>query len=676
MIRISTALILVASTGLAENRPRFAFTQFPAAVSAVAQDAQGDTYFTGNVLGSPFAATQGAYQSKNGGATCIGGSGGLAPPMPMPCDNAFVIKLDQFGTLIFATYLGGTGGVNATAISVDSQGNVYVSGSFQNVFPVTPGAAFTNPTKGGTDGFVAKLNASGTQLMYSTLIPAVQVASTAVDAAGNLYFTGVWVSLISGHFPATPGAYQSTPANSVGAAVIGKLNASGSALIYGTYLSGTLGPSAGVAIAVDAAGNTIVSGTNEAPDFPASAGNFSNSLPGHQNTYLTKLSPDGTRLIYSTLLGPLQVSGMKVDVSGGIHLYGFAQSSFPVTASAFGATPASGDGGFLLDVSADGQSVVSSIYVPASVPPTAANMDIDSTGNTYVVGYGSVQTTVGAFQPSGSGGAFVAKITPSGQILGATYLAEPASSPYFEAIAAERDGSVVVATTGTDSLIVANLFPALTLENAASSVANTAVPGELVSIRGYGLGPEVGLSSSPTTNLGGVQVYFDNFAAPIIYAQGEQINAQVPWEIAGQAVTQLRIVYNVADVGGVAVPVAQALPGVFYIENSDGSLNSPSNPAHAGDYIAIYGTGGGTMNPPGATGNPWPLSPLSTLTQSVSVIVGSEAGEVLYDGSAPTLESAFFQIDVRLPPDLTSAAQSLSVTIGGVTSVPLAMSIQ
>jgi uncharacterized protein (TIGR03437 family) len=138
----------------------------------------------------------------------------------------------------------------------------------------------------------------------------------------------------------------------------------------------------------------------------------------------------------------------------------------------------------------------------------------------------------------------------------------------------------------------------------------------------------------------------------------------------------LQIVYNGAKVGGVTLPVGQALPGIFYIENADGSFNSPSNPARAGGLVSVYGTGGGALNPPGVTGGSWPLSPLSNLTRSVSVKVGGEAAAVAYAGSAPTLDSGFFQINVALPADLTAGAQSLCVTISGVTSAPVAITIQ
>src|ERR1035438_1350584 len=161
-----------------------------------------------------------------------------------------------------------------------------------------------------------------------------------------------------------------------------------------------------------------------------------------------------------------------------------------------------------------------------------------------------------------------------------------------------------------------------------------------------------------------------------MYAQANQINVQVPWEIAGQSTTQLQIQYGGAQAGSVSLPVSQALPGVFFIENSDGAFNSPANPARPGDFVAIYGTGGGAMSPAGITGGTWPLTPLSYLAQAVSATVGTETAQVLYGGSAPTLGTGFFQIDVLLPSDLTAGTQTLSVAVGGAASVPVAISIQ
>jgi uncharacterized protein (TIGR03437 family) len=680
-----------------QNLPRFAFSIAGVQVRAVAVDSQGSSYLTGTVDSNSFTATAGVLQPQYAGGTCYGG-GGIGPPLPIPCHNAFVIKLDPSGAVMFATYLGGASSADGEAIAVDSEGNVYVTGIVGGAgFPVTPGSAFAGSAPGG--GFiiswVAKLNASATTLNYATLIPATYIVSIAVDGVGSVYFTGSWDGYGAGLFPATPGAFQTAPlipatASSIGETIVGKLNPSGSALVYGSYLSGSLGVSSGIAIAVDANGGAIVTGSTGASDFPAT-GQF---IPNSANLYLTKFSTDGSSLIYSTLLGPAGPTAMKTDASGNIYIACEAVGPvFPLTGAGFGVTPpASGENYYLLRVSADGSTVLGTTYLPFLL----SGLDVDSVGNVYVSGQTPAvlpfRMSVGAFQPSSGPVStshyegVIAKIAPNGQVAGSTYFGGSLGSTPITLVA-EQDGSVVVVgaapsldflglPSGTSGNFAANIFPAITFENWASFVANTAVPGELASIQGYGIGPAAGVSASPVNTLAGLQVYFDNFAAPIIYAQARQINVQVPWEIAGQSITQVRIMFNGALAGNLAVLVGAALPGIFAIGNSDGSPNSPSNPARTGDFVAIYGTGGGTTNPPGVTGGAWPPVPLSLLTQPALATVGAEAAPVLYQGSAPTLESGFFQINVRLPSSLPSGVQLLSVTIGGVTSVPVAISVQ
>ncbi len=669
--RLVRVLLLIAANGLAANAPRFALT-FPGAIGATPTvDSGGNTYLTGSVVGNPFTATPGAFQPQNAGGTCYEGTG-FGGLYMIPCSNAFVIKLNPLGAVVFATYLGGSDAAAGSAISVDSQGNVYVVGEVSKNdpnppggFPFTAGAAFTDSSGLNAYSFLAKLNATGTQLEYATLIPGADLGSIAVDGAGNLYFVGLGGdpgAAFNGQFPATPGAYQTAPASSTESAVVGKLNASGSALVYGTYLSGP-GIHPGGGLAVDAAGNVLTTEID-----------FGTTYPNGGNAYLVQLNSAGSALNYTTLLGPAQAAAVKVVAGGGVYVQLFSSTE--------------NGNNSLVHVSADGSAVLSSISLPFGV--YESGWDVDSAGNAYIVGHGSIQTSAGAFQPaSGSGTGLtvaIVKLTADGQFAGATYLGASAAGS-VAAIAAEGDGSVVVATSLVDFVgnpappegdyiyTVANFFPAITLENSASYVASTVAPGELVSIRGYGMGPATGLASSPVTGLGGVQVYFDNLAAPITYAQAGQINVQAPWEIAGQTTTQVRILYNGVETGSTPVPVGAALPGVFYIENSDGSFNSPSNPARAGDYVSVYGTGAGAMSPPGVTGNSWPLGPLSSIAQPVSVTVGGEGAAVLYSGSAPTLDSGFFQINVRLPADLTATAQSLCVRIGGVMSAPAAISI-
>src|ERR1035438_454938 len=168
----------VALAANAANTPRLTFA-FPSsatiasAASAIDVDSTGYTYLAGIVDGNAFTATPGAYQPQySGGGLCYGGpvTGGI--PIPGPCESTFVVKLDPFGALVFATYLGGSAETMPSAIAFDPQGNVYVAGTTQGAFPITTGAAFASPPNGQTASFIAKLNSGGTQLEYATCIPA------------------------------------------------------------------------------------------------------------------------------------------------------------------------------------------------------------------------------------------------------------------------------------------------------------------------------------------------------------------------------------------------------------------------------------------------------------------------------------------------------------------------
>ena len=514
----------------AQNLPRFAFSIAGVQVRAVAVDSQGDSYLTGTVTNNAFTATPGVFQPQYAGGTCYGGSG-FGPPVPIPCHNAFVIKLDPSGAVVFATYLGGASSADGEAIAVDSEGNVYVTGIVDGAFPATPGSVFAGsaPVGGFAISWVAKLNASATQLTYSTLIPGTYVVSIAVDGVGSLYFTGFWDGYGAGLFPATPGAFQTAPLIPATASdsetVVGKLNPSGSALAYGTYLSGSLGGSTGAAIVVDAAGEAIVTGSTAASDFPATGQFSANS----GNLYLTKFSADGSSLIYSTLLGPAGSTAMKTDASGNIYIACQAEGPvFALTGAGFGVTPpASGESNYLLRVSADGSTVLGATYLPFQLD-SYAGLDVDAVGNAYISGEtptpavlpfqmtaGGFQTSDGAVSTSQYDGV-IAKIAPDGQVAGSTYFGGSEGATPIT-LAAERDGSVVVVggapsldflglalpTSNFSIFFAANIFPAITVENSASFVANTAVPGELASIQGYGIGPETGVNSLACEHIGG-----------------------------------------------------------------------------------------------------------------------------------------------------------------------------
>jgi PKD repeat protein len=226
--------------------------------SSVAVDSAGNAYVTGDTQ-SPDFPTANALQST----------------APSSTWNAFVAKIDSAGSaLVYSTYLGGSGfATEGTRIAVDGAGNAYVTGSTDAWDFPTVNAL--QPTRGGlADAFVAKLNPTGSALVYSTYLGGSDVcdeygscygdfgSGIAVDSAGNAYVVGV---TYSSDFP-TVNALQPTLRGSRDA-FVAKLNPAGSALVYSTYLGGT-GDDFGAGIAVDSAGNAYVVGTTWSSDFP------------------------------------------------------------------------------------------------------------------------------------------------------------------------------------------------------------------------------------------------------------------------------------------------------------------------------------------------------------------------------------------------------------------------
>jgi uncharacterized protein (TIGR03437 family) len=693
-------IFLLLPCAFADNQPTFNYygLGISAQVSAITTDAAGNTYLTGSSTNLKIDATPGAFQPQGHDGICgyVAMIGFVAP-----CYESFVIKLNPFGEVVFATYLGGSGDDIAYGIAVDQQGNVYVAGSTSqnpiehtNTFPVTSGAAFTDPAN--ASGFIVKLNPTGTKLVYATFIPGIYVRGLALDRDANVYFTGTNSSFLGqALFPATDGAYQPPPGSTnMLSAVAGKLNVDGSALSYGAYLACAT-PSS---IAVDSGGNAFIAGTTICNDFPVTSGafltKFPGTSPGDQSVFLSKLNPQGTGLVYSTYLGLGDTVKVRVDAHGTALLSGRAMSpKFPtVGVQAFPYNPPSG---FLTHVSADGSSLIYSTYVPTD----NGQMDADSAGNAVIMGDvtgGGLPTGAGAFQTDFGGtglklyGLYIARIAPDGRFAGGTYLGNSLENESSGPIALAPNGSVVIEYVGSragpcfigpcSGRVVSNLFPFLTIENAGSYVAAPIAPGEIVALRGYGIGPDPGVSaigSSLPKELGGVFVSFGGYQAPLFYAGDKQINAQVPWELAGSTSTTVQVSYPGVNTISTPVAMTPTLPGIFYINNSDGTRNSPTNPAKPGDYISIYGTGGGQASPSGVTGEAWPQSTqLTLLTASTSVTIADKNAQVAYAGASPLNSSGFFQINAVLPTDLQSSSNAvLSLTIGTASAagVPIAI---
>ena len=405
---------------------------------AIAVDSSRNAFVTGFTLSTNFPTTAGAFQTTSGGA-----------------GDVFVTKLNSTGsTLLYSTYLGGSNLDLATAIVVDSAGNAFVAGTTLSTdFPTTTGAFQTTFGGGPGDAFVAKLNPSGSVLVYSTYLGGNnedQGLGLSLDSSGNAYVTGLSAST---NFPTTTGAFQTTFSGSSQNAFVTKLNPAGSALVYSTYLGGT-GGDFGRAVAVDPSGDAYVTGTTKSSDFPTVSGSFQTVFSGFQDAFVTKLNPSGSALIYSTYLGgsnDLGVGdGIALDTSGDAYVTGFtASSNFPTTSGAFQTT----FGGDLLDafvtkLNSAGSALVYSTFLGGSGFDEAFGIAVDSTGSAYVTGFTTSTNfpTAAAIQTTSGGGddVFVTKLNPAGSALVySTYLGASGDDDGL-GIAIDSDGSAYV----------------------------------------------------------------------------------------------------------------------------------------------------------------------------------------------------------------------------------------
>jgi len=303
-------------------------------VSGLAVDRSGSVYITGTTWSSDLPL-----------------KAGVQPVHIPPFADVFVAKLNASGAeLVYSTYLGGSIGDEGSAIAVDGAGNAYVTGNTASRdFPITAGA-FQSSLAGGRnfDAFVVKLSPDGGALSYSTYLGGEQPMfdaydygnSIAVDTFGNAYVVGRTQST---DFPTTPSVVQRA-LNTSQNAFVTKLNATGSGLLYSTYLGGSRYEEA-LGIALDAAGNAYVTGYTSSPDFPVTAGAMQSEL-GRDSTgssssgdaFITKLNAEGTALVYSTYLGGGSLdrsNAIAVDASGGAYVAGMTESfDFPTTVSA------------------------------------------------------------------------------------------------------------------------------------------------------------------------------------------------------------------------------------------------------------------------------------------------------------------------------------------------------
>ena len=340
-------------------------------------------------------------------------------------DRSRALVIDPI--LDYSTYLGGSANDWAGAVAVDNAGNAYLTGVTASLdFPVTPNAVF--PVHGGCtgncyDAFVAKINTRGNGLEYATYLGGSGDdfgTAIALDTSGNAYVTGATNST---DFPTTSKALQRSCGGTClnNDAFVVKLNATGSALTYSTYLGGS-GEDFGSGIAVTN-GNAYISGFSGSTDFPVTAGSFQTSMQGQGSSFVVQLNSDASAENFGTFLGEVDLfdggGAISVDTAGNSYVAGTTLSAnFPVTAGAFHTAFLSGltSNLYVLKLDATGKSLLYSALIGGA---GAGGIAVDASGNAYVAASASplAPVTSGAIDQSCSAGVSLFRFNPSGSNL-------------------------------------------------------------------------------------------------------------------------------------------------------------------------------------------------------------------------------------------------------------------
>ena len=372
-------------------------------------------------------------------------------------------------SLVYSTYLGDASGGSGpnTAIAVDSSGNAYVTGTVS-----LPDYPLVNAEQsfytGNSAIFVSKLAPDGSSLIYSTYLGGSGLDNSraiAVDSTGSAYVAGQTQST---DFPVQNAIYSTLKGSQD--AFVTKFSASGSALVYSTYLGGS-GTDSAYGVAVDTIFDVYLAGQTNSPDFPVTSKAYQASANG-SCSFVTKLNPGGTALLWSTYFGQNCSAGaaaIAVDAHRGVYLTGNAVSGLPVTAGA--PQPVFGGGltdAFAAKLISTGVSLAYCTYLGGSQIDSGTAIAVDAGDNAYVAGYTQspdLPVTASAIQPAygGNQDAFVAKLNSTGTAWSyLTYLGGlRADQANGIAVDSSGNATVVGSTSSTNFPRVAALQPSL-----------------------------------------------------------------------------------------------------------------------------------------------------------------------------------------------------------------------
>ena len=410
--------------------------------TGITTDNLGNIYITGSTTSRDFEVTPNAVQNSFGGGDEFGNG------------DAFVAKYSPEGTLTYATYIGGSGKDFGTGIAVDSiTGDIYVTGNTNSVdFPIVN--ALQNTYGGGDfsgDAFIVKLSNDGSNILYSTYLGGQDndfSSAIAIDNNRNIYITGDTGATLRfpiepipgfGDFPTTENALQNTLVTEFNRdAFVSKISPNGNQLIYSTLLGGN-DTEVSQDITVDNNGNAYITGQTRSLNFPI-ANAVQNTIGGDADVFITQLNSDGSDLIFSTYYGGVDGdigNGIAINDVGDIYVAGNSGiqiiggdvvvppvGEFP-TVNALYSTFGGGDSdGILIRINSerlvtfgdsesdeillkeiDYRSVEYATYLGTENFDSIESIDLDAAGNIYIVNNNNLFNTV------------VSKISNDGQVI-------------------------------------------------------------------------------------------------------------------------------------------------------------------------------------------------------------------------------------------------------------------
>jgi hypothetical protein len=610
-------------------------------------------------------------------------------------DRKQELRIDPV-VLVYSTYLGGSGDDVGSGIAVDGAGSAYVTGGTSSTnFPIQAPYQATNQGQYGNGNvFVTKLTPAGNALVYSTYLGGSGRdfgSGIAVDGAGSAYVTGLTEST---NFP-TQSAYQATFQGGTLDAFVTKLTPAGNALAYSTYLGGS-GDDYGNGIAVDAAGSAYVTGFSGSANFPTKSP-YQAKLNGFPAVFVTKLTPAGNALVYSTYLGGAGMAGgIAVDGAGSAYVTGETGSpDFPTQSPYQGTYQGSGDV-FVTKLTPAGNALAYSTYLGGSGIDYGNGISVDAAGSAYVTGFtGSTNFPTQSPYQATQGGlydAFVTKLTPAGNALVySTYLGGGGVDDVGRAIAVDGAGSAYV--TGWSGAVVSKLALAgnALVYSTYLSGGGTHV-GYGIAVDGAGAVYVTGQTESNFPTQSPYQATFQGGTLDAFVAKLSGIGAAGGLSLspssmaftatAGQGGPAAQTL-SVASTGSLGfTATATTTSGGNWLSATPNSGTTPTNlniSVNPAGMVAGTYSGNVTISSTGASNSPQSISVALTVTSAPTISVSSSPLNFIYQSGGSLPQAQVVTVLASSPAAFTAAASEgnwLAVTPNsGTTPVNLSISV-